>query len=62
MANQISKKAILEHLNERIEEHSNLTFTNKGKHYQLNEAVRSAYGSLWVLIHHGFFDEKEITQ
>jgi hypothetical protein len=59
MANQISKQAIVEYLNERIEERSKSmeTYTTKGKYYHLNEAALSSFKSMLFLIEKGVFDE-----
>jgi len=59
MVNQISKEAIVEYLNERIEERSKSmeTYTTKGKYYHLNEASLSAFKSMLFLIEKGVFDE-----
>jgi hypothetical protein len=61
VSNQISKEAIVEYLNERIEERSKSmeTYTTKGKYYHLNEASLSAFKSVLFLIEKGVFDEKE---
>ena len=60
MANQISKEAIVEYLNERIEERSKSmeTYTTKGKYYYLNEASLSAFKSVLFLVEKGVFDEQ----
>jgi hypothetical protein len=59
MENQISKQAILEFLNERLDERSKNTFTTEGKYFYLNEGAMSILSSIITNIERGMFDETE---
>ena len=59
MANQISKQAILEFLNERLDERSKNTFTTGGKYFHLNEGAVSMLSSIITNIEMGMFDEQQ---
>ena len=58
MANQISKQAILEFLNERYEERSkNRNQSTEGKYFYLNDGAITFINSLILNIEAGRFDE-----
>lgn len=59
MSNQISKQAILEFLNERLDERSKNNFTTEGKYFYLNEGAVSILSSIITNIERGMFDEKD---
>jgi hypothetical protein len=59
MENQISKQAILEYLNERIDVRSNNKYDRGTSYHYSNEAALHAFQSIVTLIEQGVFDEEQ---